>query len=108
MVKENKIFVVVASDAKLRRQIISKLAVRLGFAQIPSDAAKLIREDIYDVDLTSTYFVMCNNYNFRDSPSTNHRLYEMAARGLAVVVGVRSLPREYEFIAQIIYPENLR
>ena len=76
--KENKIFVAVCPDVRTRRQMISRLAVRLGFALIPSDAAKLIQ-----------------------------RLYEMAARGLCVIVGVRSLPREYEFITQAFYPEDI-
>ena len=50
---------------------------------------------------------MCAQYNFRNSPVTNQRLYEMAARGLCVIVGVRSLPREYEFITQAFYPEDI-
>ena len=35
--KENKIFVAVCPDVRTRRQMISRLAVRLGFALIPSD-----------------------------------------------------------------------
>ena len=92
--KENKIFVAVCPDVRTRRQMISRLAVRLGFALIPSD-------------LSTAYFVMCAQYNFRNSPVTNQRLYEMAARGLCVIVGVRSLPREYEFITQAFYPEDI-
>ena len=105
--KENKIFVAVCPDVRTRRQMISRLAVRLGFALIPSDAAKLIQEDLYSCDLSTAYFVMCAQYNFRNSPVTNQRLYEMAARGLCVIVGVRSLPREYEFITQAFYPEDI-
>lgn len=105
--KENKIFVAVCLDVRTRRQMISRLAVRLGFALIPSDAAKLIQEDLYSCDLSTAYFVMCAQYNFRNSPVTNQRLYEMAARGLCVIVGVRSLPREYEFITQAFYPEDI-
>ena len=105
--KENKIFVAVCPDVRTRRQMISRLAVRLGFALIPSDAAKLIQEDLYSCDLSTAYFVMCAQYNFRNPPVTNQRLYEMAARGLCVIVGVRSLPREYEFITQAFYPEDI-
>ena len=36
--KENKIFVVVCPDVQQRKQMIAKLAVKLGFAMIPSDA----------------------------------------------------------------------
>lgn len=106
--KENKLFVVIHNDTRIRKQMIAKLATKLGFAKIPSDAAKLIRADISDyLNLGTAYFILCGNYNFKDSPETNHRLYEMAARGLAVIVGVRSLPSEYEFISQCIYPEDL-
>ena len=73
--KENKIFVAVCPDVRTRRQMISRLAVRLGFALIPSDAAKLIQEDLYSCDLSTAYFVMCAQYNFRNSPVTNQRLY---------------------------------
>ena len=68
--KENKIFVAVCPDVRTRRQMISRLAVRLGFALIPSDAAKLIQEDLYSCDLSTAYFVMCAQYNFRNSPVT--------------------------------------
>ena len=60
--KENKIFVAVCPDVRTRRQMISRLAVRLGFALIPSDAAKLIQEDLYSCDLSTAYFVMCAQY----------------------------------------------
>lgn len=106
--KENKIFVVVASGINEREQLIARLAVRLGFAHISSDAAKIISKDIYSVDLTTAYFVLCSTYHFRGSIITNQRLYELAARGICVVVGVKSLPREYELIAQVFYPGDLR
>lgn len=77
-----------------------------GFALIPSDAAKIISNDIYGIDLATAYFVFCSSYNFRGAVLTNQRLYEMAARGLCVAVGVRSIPREYEFICKVFYPED--
>ena len=106
--KENKIIVVVATDADERQQVIAQLAVRLGFAKVPSDAMKIIRRDIYPIDLSTAYFVLCSNYNFRSSVVTTHRLYELAARGICVIVGVKSLPREYELISQVFYPGDLR
>ena len=45
--KENKIMVIVAPSADDRELLISRLAVRLGFAKVPSDAKKIIRKDIY-------------------------------------------------------------
>lgn len=105
--KENKIHVVIAPTTQERESLISKLAVRLGFAQIPSDALKIIKKDIYALDISTAYFILCSNYNFRGSVITTQRLYELAARGICVVVGVKSLPREYEFCAQTFYPGDL-
>lgn len=104
--KECKIFVVISPDSAERERMLAKLAVRLGFARVPSDAQKIISPDIRSIDLATVYFVFCANYNFRGASLTNQRLYEMAARGICVAVGVRSLPREYEFICQAFYPEE--
>ena len=106
--KENKIMVVIAQSSDDRELFISRLAVRLGFAKVPSDAKKIIRKDIYSFDLPTAYFILCSNYNFRGSVITTQRLYELAARGICVVVGVKSLPREYELISQVFYPDDLR
>ena len=54
--KENKIFVAACPDVRTRRQMISRLAVRLGIAQMASDADKLIREDLYSCDLSPGFF----------------------------------------------------
>ena len=45
--KEHKIFVVVSPEPAERKRLLSRLAVRLGFALIPSDAAKIISNDMY-------------------------------------------------------------
>lgn len=105
--KEYKIHVVIAASQDEREKLMAKLAVRFGFAKIPSDGGKLITRDIYSVDLSTAYFVMCSNYNFRGATITNQRLYELAARGILVVVGVRNLPREYEFICTAYYANDL-
>ena len=39
--------VVIAPSSDERELFISRLAVRLGFAKVPSDAKKIIRKDIY-------------------------------------------------------------
>lgn len=106
--KEYKIHVVIASTIQEREQLISRLAVRLGFAMTASDAMKIIKKDIYSIDISTAYFVLCSSYNFRGSVITTQRLYELAARGICIVVGVKSLPREYELIAQTFYPGDLR
>lgn len=104
--KGNKIYVVVSPDPDIRMHMLSRLAVRLGFARIPSDAEKIISYGIADVDLATAYFVFCRDYSFRGAVITNQRLYEMAARGICVAVGVRRIPREYQFICQALYPED--
>lgn len=105
--KEGKIFVIVSPDSQERMKLLARLAVRLGFARVPSDAQKIISSDIRSINLATAYFVLCANYNFRGATITNQLLYEMAARGICVAVGVRSLPREYEFICQVFYPGDL-
>lgn len=105
--KENKIQVVVASTIQERERLIARLAMRYGFAQIASDAMKIIKKDIHSVDLSTAYFVLCSSYNFRGAVITTQRLYELAARGICVIVGVKSLPREYEFVSQTFYAGDL-
>lgn len=106
MKKNNKIFVVISPDPDIREKMIRRLAVSVGLAMTQSDAAKIIRRDIHAVDLDTSYFVLCSNYTFRMSVLTNQRLYEMAARGLAVVLGIKSLPHEFEFICEAYYPSD--
>lgn len=104
--KENKIIVVVSPDPQERLATMKHLAVKLGFCAIPSDAQKIIRADIYSIDLPTSYFVFCSYYDFRKSSITTQILYEMSARGIAVVLGVKQLPKDYEFICQAFFPSD--
>lgn len=99
--------VAVSPDTEVRKKMLTRIAVNYGFARIHSDAAKIVCNDIRSIDLSTAYFVLCDNYNFRGATLTNQRLYEMAARGLFIAVGVRSIPREYEFICKAFYPEDI-
>lgn len=101
--KQNKIIVAINSDRVAREKILKRIIVDKGFALTASDASKLIKPTVNDIDLTKAYFVIADNYNFRDNPITRQRLYEMAARGIAVIVGVRMLQQEYEFICEAYY-----
>ena len=105
--KSNKIYVVLSSDQQEREVLLSKLACRLGFAAIPSDARKIIRKDIYSIDLQSAYFVLCSNYSFRGATNTNQKLFEMAARGICIAVACKALPSEYEFLTEVVYRDDL-
>ena len=103
MQKQNKIKVAIDPDYGVRRRILQKLAVECGFALTHGDAAKLIKPSAYECNLPGAYFVITELHNFRTSPITNQQLYEMAARGMAVIVGAKKLPREYEFICEAYY-----
>lgn len=100
MKKQNKIIVAVHTNQEERTRIIQRIVVDLGFAVIPSDAKKLIRQSVEDVNLSRAYFVIADNFNFRQNPITVQRLYEMAARGIAVILGTQRLQREFEFICE--------
>ncbi|ULB35923.1 hypothetical protein [Proteiniphilum propionicum] len=101
--KQNKIIVAVHPDAQERRRIIQGIMIRLGFALTQNDAGKFIKPLVHDFDLQQCYFVCAELHNFSESPITNQRLYELAARGLAVVVGTKRLPAQYEIICQAVY-----
>ena len=100
--KQNKIIVIAHYDEKKRAAMLQRVAVNLGFARTSSDAAKIIRQSVHDIDLSEAYFVLAGNYNFRESPITTQRLFELAARGIAVVVGTKKLPKEFEPFCELI------
>lgn len=104
--KENKIILAVSTDERERRAMIQRIAIELGFAITPSDANKIIRTAPQDYDLVNSYFVLASTYNLRESPITTHRLYELAARGIAVVIGVKRLYPEHEFMSHPYYPSD--
>lgn len=101
--KQNKIIVAVHPDEQVRRRIIQRILVKLSFANTPADASKLIRPTVHDIDLAECYYVCAATHNLRDSPITRQRLYELAARGMAVIIGVKRLQAEFEFICEAVY-----
>lgn len=101
--KANKIIAIVASNPQARIKLIQRTLVSLGFALTQGDADKLIKSDVYDIDLLDAYYVCADNFNFRESPITTQRLYELAARGICVIVGVKRLQKEYEIICEAVY-----
>lgn len=106
MKKENKIIVVVDPDPQQRRVLIAKIAVRIGFARTTSDAMKIIHTTPFDYDLNTAYLVLAGTYDFRSSPITTQKLFEMASRGLGVVIGVKRLPKEFEYFTRVYYNED--
>jgi hypothetical protein len=106
MKKSNKIIAAVSPDRAQRQTMIRRLAVQSGFAKTPGDAAKIIRQTPYDYDLANCYFILAETYNLRESPVTTQRLYELAATGIAVIVGMKKVPPEMEFFCDIYTPQN--
>jgi hypothetical protein len=106
MKKDRKIIVAVGSTEAERKKMLSRIIVDLGFALNSSDADKIIRQTPQDYDLANAYFVFASLANLRESPITTHRLYELAATGIAVVVGVRKLYPEHEFCCRAYYPHD--
>ena len=102
----NKIRVIICGDAAERLDAVARMAVLCGFARTVSDAKKVV-EPGAPILSGPRYFILSATYNFRESPYTNQRLFEMAARGMAVIVGCRSLPREFEFLCDIHTPDDL-
>jgi len=107
MQKQNKIIVAISPDPVIRKKILQKLAVEAGFALTLGDAGKLIKPTPYECNIPGAFFVFCDLHNFRKSPNINQQLYEMAARGMAVIVGVKKLPAEVEFICEVYYSNYL-
>lgn len=101
--KQNKIKVAVSTDIKHRSGIIRKLLIEHGFAHTQSDAAKIILPSLDSVTIPNRYFIAVENFKWHQSPLKVQLLYEMAAKGQLVIVGCRSIPKQYEFICEQYY-----
>ena len=106
MKKDNKIIVAISADERAREAMIKRIIIDMGFAQTVTDAGKIIRGTPHDYDLQNSYFVFATSYNLRESPATTHRLTSMATAGIAIVIGVKKLYPEYEWICQPHYPSD--
>jgi len=104
---EKKIMLCVDSDAETRKKMISKLAVQMGLAIIPSDSSKLIKSDIYDVDLENDYIILCDNVDLSGSDRILHALYRRAALGAPVIIGAKKMNKVAEFMCCVHYSSNL-
>lgn len=104
--KENKIIVVVDPDQDQRKKLIARIAVEFGFAKTTSDALKIIKSTPYEYDISTSYFILAHTYDFRNSRITTGKLYELAVRGIAVIVGVKRLPVEFEFCCKTFFKED--
>ncbi len=101
--KQNKLIVAVSANPDTRVKIIRRLLMELNFAYTPADASKLIRSSVHNINLLNAYYVCADDYRFYESPITTQRLLELAARGIAVIIGTKRLPAQYEFICEAYY-----
>lgn len=98
--KQLKIIVAQSNSPQERVAIMRRLLIHYGFAYTATDAGKLINSDVHNIDLNSAYFVVADNFKFHESPITLQRLYQMAAAGVFILLGSRSIPRQYEWICE--------
>jgi hypothetical protein len=108
MKKSNKIIACQSQFEEDRLTMVSRILVRAGFARTPGDARKIISLTPFDIDLPSAWFVAAKTYNLRSSAITTQRLFEMALRGNLVVLGVKKIPPEMEFMCEIYTIEDFR
>lgn len=101
--KRNKLIVAVSPDPVVRAKIMRRLLVDFKFACTLADAGKIIRPSVYDFDLNNCYFVCADNFRFSESDLTNQRLFELAARGIAVILGAKHIPSKYEFLCDVLF-----
>lgn len=101
--KQNKLIVAVHPDTNQRIEIMRRLIIKHGFAFTRTDANKLITSGVHAADTIGAYFVIADNFRFHESPLTLSRLYQMAAQGIFVLLGSKTLPRQYEFICEAYF-----
>lgn len=107
MKKNRKIITAVARDPKTRKRLMADLLVRMELAATRGSASWLIRPSVFDYELQDSFVVAADNFNFRQSPYTTQRLYELAVAGMPVLVGCTRIPPEYEFITERYTEEDL-
>lgn len=100
--KPYKIITVVSANDAERRSMLRRAVIACGLAKVPSNAEHLIKESIDEVDYDGAYVVVVDNFRFNQEYHIR-RLYELAAKGLAVIVGTKAVPARYEWITQTLY-----
>lgn len=101
--KALRIICCICTDDSERLQMIKKVLVKKGLASTPGDAAKLIKPNPSDFDAVDSYYIAASLYNLKSSDTITNQLYRMAASGILVVVGLKKLQPEYEFMCESYY-----
>lgn len=103
-----RIFLVVSPDERQRREAVETLAVRHGFALTRADARKIIASSLDEAVLSlDPWFVMASTVHPRVSAQVWIHLYRIALSGRFVLVGVQRVPRDLDFMFEVISPLDL-
>lgn len=65
--KNNKIMTCISPDNTQRTNMVCELATRCRLATIRSDARKILKHSVYDIELSEAYYVLVDDFNFRES-----------------------------------------
>ena len=101
--KSLKIICCICTDDTERTQMIRRVLVKKGLASTPGDASKLIKSSPTDFDGADSYYIAASLYKLKSSITITNQLYRMAASGILVVVGLKKLQPEYEFMCETYF-----
>lgn len=74
--------------------MLEQIVVAAGFATIKSDARKIIKNSIKDVDIDNDMIIIARDYNFRFSSLLTSRLVRLAISGTPVIISTKVIPNE--------------
>lgn len=86
--------------------MLCQALVSAGFAQINSDAGKVIKHSITEVDLDGCFFIAVDHYDFSRNNAVNNRLIRLALSGVPVFLGSRNVPNTISSFCNLIFPED--
>lgn len=98
-----RIVVALSSSKEKGADLLAECLVAAGLASIKSDAKKIIKKSIADVDMDDCFIVACP-HDFRRSALVNTRLIRMAVSGTPVFLSCKTVPDPLLQFCDIIYP----
>ena len=98
-----RIIVALSSSKEQGIELLAESLVSAGLAAIKSDAKKIIKKSISDVNLDDCFIVACS-HDFRRSALVNSRLIRMAIAGTPVFLSCKTVPDQLLQFCDVIYP----
>lgn len=99
-----RIVVALSSSKEQGIELLAECLVSAGLAAIKSDAKKIIKTSISDVNIDDCFIVACP-HDFRRSALVNSRLIRMAIAGTPVFLSCKNVPDQLLQFCDVIYPE---